>query len=588
MNKMITILILGFVLGSSLSTDSDRTVLEDMTAKNPNYMVDGTELKDCKFVRTYIIKEATVNNADYSHVYFHCTECLDANLVKVGETDIRFNYGYGGNSPTPVLKLPPGCPITPVERKPTVCENGVKLGKHIVSDVTEILTKEMVSNPLSVLAPSDRPELNPEEVTKVTVELESLEAKLQELLNAPHDNVDNGDAPDSTEQFPNNVVKRVYTFPNTTVEVLSRPLEEGTQPRVLGVGDNLEHEGLNVGPVGETGVYADNMNGLGPEQTVPGETMAPENPADLSPGMYHTKTVTLVPNPENPNEYVEEIIVETLVDATKPRSRTKTWTRNLVDEPVGTVDSQTQDEVFPDGTVKKPDGSVVSPDGSVTKPDGTTQHPDGTVTDPNGVTTNPTTGETVETPETPVGSNGKPVPHGEPTNPPMFQRYVEKIPVPGTDNREHTELVQVRGSPGDQPPTPVPTSINFSMPPAPEHPFTVPADLFTDVDTVSKDFVESLTQVVANRSECLLDKIFHEKEYQIELVCAKSTSDDERNSILENHLVRDLFCNNGNCNEFLEGVIEQMVAHNLANTGEEFKIESQTYKSGILPGSGSA
>lgn len=591
MNKMMSLLILGLVFGSSLSTDDNKTILQDTTQKNPNYEVEGHLLKDCKFLRTYTVKQPVNSVPGHSNIFFHCKECLDANLVMIGETDVWFNYDDDTSAKTAMMRLPPGCPPVNVVRKPTVCENGVKLGKHVVSDVTQIVTKELVENPLNVLAPSDSPTLNPEDVNRVTVELESLEKEIEKALNAPHDDVDNGDSPDSVEEFPEGVVRRVYTFPNTTVEVLTRPLEPNTQPRVLGPDDTLAHEPLNLGPVGETGVSADRNNGLGPEQTVPGETMVPENPAELLPGTYHTKTTTLVPSPENPNVYVEEIIVETLVDPTKPRIKTKTWTRDLttapVGEPVGPDSPEGRDLRYPDGTVRRPDGTTVGPDGSVTDPSGNTTHPDGTVTDPQGVTTNPTTGEVVETPETPVGSNGKPVPHGEPTNPPQFQRYVEKIPIPGTENKEHTQLVQVRGE-DPNPETPVPTPLNFTMPPPPRQPFAIPPTLFTDVSNVADDLAQTLADTVNEKSKCLMDRIFHEKTYQIELVCASTAAKNEHDTLFQNDMVRELFCPSGNCNDFLEGVIENMIAHNLANTGEDFSIDSKTYKSGILPGSGSA
>ena len=103
----------------------------------------------------------------------------------------------------------------------------------------------------------------------------------------------------------------------------------------------------------------------------------------------------------------------------------------------------------------------------------------------------------------------------------------------------------------------------------------VPASLYESLGAVAAEYGNVLQQVVAEKSKCLLDQIFHQKEYEIELVCATTAtqSDDER--VLENELVRELFCAKyqGDCTLFLDDVKAAMFSHiNNGGAAEDFKI----------------
>ena len=878
------------IIGLTISNNaSDRVVTEDKTYKNDNYLQEGHATQNCKYIRAYVVKQKVESVPDHSNIFFHCTECLNANLELIGETLVKFSYDDDTTTnQTPLMNLPPGCPPVNVARQPTTCENGVKLGKQFVSDVSEIVTKELVDNPLKVDLPVDNPDIVNEKVEEVKVKLDSLETQIEEVINAHHNDTDTRDLPDETEKFPNDVEKKTYTFPNSTVVVVSRPLPEGVEPAEPTDTTEPTFTGLFVGTVEDPNgkpVDATPKDALGPEQTVPGETMLPKDLKDVPEGFYHSKTVTQVRDPKDPDTIVELIITETVVDSTKPVSMTKVWVKDLVTPPVGKTNPEDGTETFPDGTVKHPDGTTTNPDGTTTHPDGTTtnpdgspfepgtkpgtepkegeepeepeeptknpdgtltypdgtvvdpegstlypdgtvvdpngqtvfpdgavrspdgsttepdgtlvqpdgtttypdgtvrkpngtveypdevvkkpdgtleypdgavkkpdgttlmpdesvrkpdgtveypdgskknpegvkknpdgtlEHPDGTVekpdgtkenpngtttkpdgstenpngttTDPEGVTTNPdgsvkepvtkpdgitenpdgsttdpegvTTypnGTTVspdgttenpngtttdpegvtknpdgtpagvtedpyepredppvykprdaptppgqnapkkpkqespsgEEPEGPIGSDGNPVPKGTPTNPPVFVEYIEKRPMKTDQGVDVTEVKQYPDSDTHTPLKVIDSPMRFYQPPPPKD-LTVDPALFNEVGDVADKFVDSVRELVNSKSRCLMDKIFHEKEYQIELVCAKTAADNDEdtNRILENEMVRKLFCKDEPCDAFLEQVIEDMIAHNNSGSSEEFRIKSEKYKSGVLPGSG--
>ena len=506
------------------TTDPGVEVLSDKTQRNENKDEPGLT-QGCHYIRLLNLKKrlevdlSVPESHRKEYIYYHSLECMNMDLQEIRPAYITFSYDdqklLDGESPV-LQTLPPGCPPPVVARKPTICENGVKLGNHLVVDVQEILTKQMVDNPLKLQFDPNDPLLNSPEMQQVTVDLDAVEQKLEEYLQKYYDDVPNEPTPDSEERLPNDVVKQTYTYPdNSKLEVVSRPpSEEQTvnpdgspvhpEPGTDDTPVEVTHQGLESVPLPETGVLSNPNNGEGPHSTVPGKTMLPEDLSELPPGTVHTTRVVEARNPENPSEVVGVSVVEVLVSSNPRRQVTKTWTRGPEDD---------SPLVFQEYVERLPavrDASVIS--------------------------------EYTWTPETPTS--------------------------PSTSN---TEVV-------DNP-------MRFDRPDLPS-PVTVPEELYKDLGTVSQGYAEVLSEVVNQKARCLLDQIFHQKKYEIELVCAKTAAEADQN-LLQNELIRELYCGGkeASCVEFLDDVKARMMAHvNTHGTSDGFAIEKKTYMGDIQAG----
>lgn len=505
---MTKLLILFALMATLTFADDTVTTVRDNTMKNPDVNADG-HTNGCPYIRLYTLrKQLTIDRSkpvegQPKAIFYHNLDCLDIDLNPLRDTFTEFSYDddllEDGEQPH-LVQLPEGCPPPIVERTPTICENGVKLGRKFVSDVTEVLTKQMAENPAKVMLPEDSEELDTEALTKVLGDLTSLEEDIARLVNAAHDDVE--DANPTVEKFPNGVESKTYEFPNSTVTVVSRP---GSSPMPQPGSDNTErnvthqppYTGLVPGPDGEE-VTGNHENGFGPHQAVPGQTMVPVDKAEVPEGFYHSTVVTNVHSDDPSNTLVEVILLETMTTESPPRSVTKKW-------------------------IKKPEESDEF----------------------------------------------------------VYQGEVERIP----DVADHSSFVEFSTDPrGATTEVRVDSPLRFYRP-QPSVPVDIPESFYTQVGNVSEEFAESLQDLVSDKAKCMLDQIFHQKEYQIELVCASTAAADNHNAILQNEIVKELFCN-GDCDAFVLGVRDAMMDHINANGNpDDFKIESKKYLGDIVAGS---
>jgi hypothetical protein len=484
----------------------DYVTIEDKTTKNPDINAAG-HTNGCAYVRRYTVrKPLTIDHTrpeegQPKSIYFHNLDCLDMNLDSIRDTFTEFSYDDDllpqGELPH-LTQLPEGCPPTLVARKPTICENGVKLGSHIVTDVTEVLTKQIAENPANLLTPEAKELLESEDLTQVAVDLESLQEDIAKLVNSTHDDIENVEP--EVEEFPNGVVAKTYTFPNSTIAVVARP---GTEPLPQPGTDNtdrvVEHRAPYTGtvttPEGET-INGDHTNGLGPEQAVPGKTMLPTNMEDVPEGFYHSTVETVVHNDDPENTVKETILLETMTTEEPPRSVTKRWIK-----PAGEEDF-------------------------------------------------------------------------------TYTGQTERVPNV-VDNSSYSE--QTTNPEGETTMTTVDSPLRFNRP-EPSSPLDIPAEFLTSVGNVTEEFSDKLQDLVSSKAECMLDQIFHQKTYKIELVCAKTAAEDEHSEILKNELVKQLFCGDS-CDDFLLQVRDQMMDHiNAGGLADDFKIKSKTYVGDIVAG----
>ena len=475
------------------SEDPNVQVIFDQTHRNEN-REEGHAMADCHYIRKFTLRKdlhpgtniADLEQGQHKHIYYHTVECMDMNLKLVRSAYTTFSYDDEtlpeGTQPNYQL-LPPGCPPPIVARKPTICENGVKLGKHIVSDVEEILTKQMADNPAQLNLDPNDPLLNTKEMHQVVVDLDSLEKQLEGVLQKVYDDMANDPTPSSTEELPEGVVKNVYSFPNTEVVVYAKPPAEGSESAHPEPGsDSSATNPVHMYPGTTTlsnGSPADATRGEGPERAEPGVTMLPEDPSKLPEGSFHSKRVNDVKNPTNPNEVVSQTLVEVLVTADPRRQISKTWTRPGSDESTPWAFVETKERL-----PATKDATVISE---------MTWNPDGS-------------------------EQGQPKTYDNP--------------------------------------------MRFDRPqPAPE--VEVPASLYSTLGTVAVEYGEVLKQLVAEKSKCLLDQIFHRKQYEIELVCATTATQAEEEAVLENELIRELFCSeyDGDCTLFVDDMKAAMMAH---------------------------
>ena len=494
---------------SQPSTSTPSAPFDDHTFKNPNPEEAGLK-QGCIYYRTYTIRRLFHKNpkvdaeSQPTYIFYHNFECYDMDLVQMGETQTEFSYDDHllSESESPKLfPLPKGCPAPVVSRTPTECENGIKLGKHIVSDISQVLTKEMAENPIDVLLPSDVSLEHPDKITQVKIDLDSLEEDVKLLMNSFHDDMPN--AADETEKFPNGVEKRVYSFPNSVVVVHNR----AGGPELPSPGSNNEpiepeHAPPYVGPLTDpegNEVVATLTNGLGPKRAVPGETLLPKDMNNVPEGFYHSKTLSRVHEDSPDSPVVEEILLETMVTKDPRRHVTKRWSR----------DPRSEEEFTYKGMVERMpnvvDGSTVS----------------------------------------------------------------EASYIPGEDT-----LFSVVDAP-----------LRYFNP-SPPGEINLTAEDFNKVGNMVENFTQALQDIVTEKAVCMLDKIFHQKTYKIELVCGESAATDDHFAILQNDIVKEVFCGGGSCNDFMIQVRDQMLAHNNnpdADKGE-FKIDSGTYKSDIIEG----
>lgn len=495
-----------FALVSMAVFAEDYVTIEDKTTKNPDINAAG-HTNGCSYVRRYTVRKPLTldhsrpEDGQHKSIYFHNMDCLDMNLDSIRDTFTEFSYDDDllpqGELPH-LTQLPEGCPPTLVARKPTICENGVKLGKHIVTDVTEVLTKQIAENPGNLLTPEAKEQLASEELTQIAVDLESLQEDIANLVNSTHDDIEDSDP--EVEEFPNGVVAKTYNFPNSVISVVARPgtaplPQPGTDTTERVVEHRAPYTGIVTTPEGET-VNGDHTNGLGPEQAVPGQTMLPTDMEQVPEGFYHSSVETTVHNDDPEGSVKETILLETMTTEEPPRSVTKRWIK-----PAGQEDF-------------------------------------------------------------------------------TYTGQTERVPNV-LDNSSFSE--QTTSPTGEITRVDVNSPLRFHRP-QPSSPLEIPSDFLTAVGNTTEEFSNKLQDLVSNKAECMLDQIFHQKQYQIELVCAKTAAEDEHSEILKNELVKELFCGD-NCDAFLLQVRDQMMDHiNAGGLAEEFKIESKTYLGDIVAG----
>jgi hypothetical protein len=503
--------------GADWTDDPNVKVIMDQTHRNENTGPD-SPTKDCHYIRKFTLRKdlqpgtlyENLKSGQFKHIYYHTIECLDINLGIQGEAYTTFSYDDDQlpDGTNPIMQtLPPGCPPPILTRKPTICENGVKLGKHIVSDVEEIVTKQMADNPTELNFDPNDPVLNSDEMQKVVVDLDSLERDLESILQKVYDDMANPPSPDATEELPNGVVKQVYSFPNTEVVVFKKDPEDDTvNPNHPDPGtDSTPTNPVHTNPLSSTlsdGSPADRTKGEGPERTEPGVTMLPKDPSTLPPGTFHSKRVNDVKDPKDPAVTVSQTLVEVYVTSDPRRQISKTWTRPGSDDATPWA--------FVEVTERLPnvkDATVISEK---------TWDKDGNESEPKVY-----------------------------DNPMRFDKPVAPAPV------------------------------------------NVPTSLYESLGVVAAEYGSALEKVVAEKSKCLLDQIFHKKEYEIELVCATTATQADEEKVLENELVKELFCGKykGDCSLFLDDVKAAMMAHvNSGGSAETFKIEKKTYQGELQAG----
>lgn len=527
MNKMLLLLAL-FGLALAEGERSDVTTVVDKTFKNPDAEVDG-RLKGCPYVRSYTLRKQLVLNEglpeseQHKAIFYHNVDCLDVNLEMVQGRDTYTRFSYDDDllpaDQKPVLMdLPEGCPPTVISRTPTLCENGVELGKHIVSDVTEVLTKQMAEGVNKPLSPEEESTFDSETVTKIEADLKDLEEKIAKLVNSTHDDIE--PEADEVEEFPNGVIAKKFTFPNSTVSIVSRPgATTAPQPGTDNTPVTPTHQPPFVGVVHDDDgneVDANATNGLGPHQVHPGKTMLPKDLNEVEPGFFHSVVVTIVKSDDGTDEVVEKIVLETMTDETTPRSVTKRW------------------------VAKGPNA-------------GTSTGPDGE-----------------------EGTDGD--------APLEYMGMVERLPNT-KDNSSYVETEYDNEGVKSEPVV-FNAPFEFYRPPPPKDVELTP-EFLESLGNVTEEFVEELEKLVSEKSLCLLDKIFHQKEYKIELVCSKTAAEDgqKKTEILNNSIVKQLFCGGGNCDAFLRQVQDDMIAHTYAGKDPaDFHIKSETYKGKIEQG----
>lgn len=510
-------------------------VVSDRTVKNDDFGGEGPT-RDCYYIRSFTVRKKLEQDPtkdpsmQHSFIYYHCIECLNIDLHEVREPYVNFSYDDQDlkEDAEPVLiALPEGCPAPILPRKKTPCENGIELGKHLVSDVTEIVTKEMVENPLNLEIDPNDPNVNTEKMTEVTVALNSLSERIADELEKFHDDMPN--APDSSVTTPEGVHIETYTFPNSQVVVTALgPDLSGTEPGTggepgpggeTGTGsepsplpetfpqpgtDDTPVEVVHMPPfsgtmIDENGneIHVSPEQGLGPEQTTPGLTMLPKDLSQMKPGTYHSKKVRTIKDKDDPNVVTGYEITEVKITADPRTHETKTWTQgpNEGDEPV-------------------------------------------------------------------------------------YTGYIHRVPAVADASR----ISEARYPPAEEPIiTVVDNPLRFSQPDTPREVELSP-ELFSQIGNVAAGFTDAVESIVTEKAECLLDKIFHQKKYEIELVCSKTAAEGEKNAILKNELIRELFCNGGSCDQVYQGWVDEMITATAEGNAAHFKIDKKTYVGELTAG----
>lgn len=523
-------------------------VVSDKTVKNDDFEVEGPT-QGCYYIRSFTVRKRLEQNPNkdpsqqHSYIYYHCVECLNIDLHEVREPYVTFSYddqNLSEDAEPTLIALPEGCPAPILPRTKTPCENGIELGKHLVSDVTEIVTKEIVENPLNLdLDPND-PNLNTEKLTEVTVELDTVSKEIAEALKKLHDDVDEPSTPDDTEITPEGVEIEKYSFPDSEVVVTKLPPKmtgtepgPGTEPTggagtspTNGTGseptggsesgtdngpgtgnepetfpepgtDSTPVDVMHMPPYSGTVVDEDGKEvvvapdeGLGPHRTTPGETMLPKDLSEMKPGTYHSKKTKTIKDPKDPNKVVGYEIVEVKITSDPRTHETKTWTKGPNEE-----------------------------------------------------------------------------------DPVVYEGYIHRVPAVV----DASKISEARYPPVGEPiVTVVDNPMRFTQPEPPKD-FQLPPDLFDKIGNVSEIFTDAVEEIVTHKAECLLDKIFHQKKYEIELVCSKTAAEGEKSAILKNELIRKLFCNGGDCADVYQGWVDDMITATANGQAAHFKIDKKTY-----------
>ena len=544
--KLVVLLALMFATYTTTPMNmTDADVVSDVTVKNNDINAEGVT-KGCNYIRSFTVRKKLEKDPSkdaslqHEYIYYHCVECLNIDLHEMRAAYVTFSYDDQNlredQAPT-VMALPTGCPAPILPRKKTACENGIELGKHLVSDVTEIVTKQMVENPLNLqLDPTD-PNLDTEKMNEVTVQLNSIQEKIKEALENYHDDMPN--TPDSTVTTPEGVNVETFSFPNSQVVVTTRGFDNvetgpesgpetgpgsgpetgpgsgpGSGPETGSGSENFPEPGTDDTPIEVmhfppfSGVVVDENGqevvvgpeqGAGPEQLEPGVTMLPRDLSKLNPGTYHSKNVRKVVDKENPDTVLGYEMVEVKISADPRTHETKIWKK----------DGPSEDAPW------------------------------------------------------------------------VFEEYIHRVPAVV----DASKISEARYPPVGEPlVTLVENPLRFVQPETPNQ-VDIPVELFDSMGNVAQGFTDALENIVTEKAECLLDKIFHQKKYEIELVCSKTAAESDKNAILKNELVRKLFCPEGNCDEFYQETVDRMIAHVAAGESEAtFKIDKKTYIGELTPG----